>query len=264
MMTKKILTLLISLCLCIAFLSVSVIALPQRLVDNADLLSDYEERDLCSLLDSVSTKHSMDIVIVTTRSTNGASAQSYADDFYDYNGYADDGILLLVDMGNREWHISTCGYGITAITDAGRDYIADEFVYYLSDGDYAEGFTVFAELCDEFITQAESGNAYDVLNMPKSDFSFGKSLLIALIVGFVTALVVTGAMKAQLKTVSHKSTANDYMKSNSLELTERRDIFLYRRVDRRAKPKDTSSSGGGSRTHVSSSGRSHGGGGGRF
>jgi uncharacterized membrane protein YgcG len=97
---------------------------------------------------------------------------AYADDFYDYNGYGfganNDGCLLLVSMEDRDWWISTTGYGITALTDAGIEYIGDEFVSYLSDAEYAKGFDMFADLVDKFVTQAKEGNPYDVGNMPRA------------------------------------------------------------------------------------------------
>jgi hypothetical protein len=37
-----------------------------------------------------------------------------------------DGVLLLVSTGDRKWHISTCGYGITAFTDAGIQYLGEQ------------------------------------------------------------------------------------------------------------------------------------------
>ena len=48
----------------------------------------------------------------------------------------------------------------------------------------------------------------------------------------------------------------------SLNITESRDLFLYKTFTRTAKPKNNSSSG--SSTHTSSSGSTHGGGGGKF
>ena len=51
------------------------------------------------------------------------------------------------------------------------------------------------------------------------------------------------------------------MKGGSLKLTEQKDLFLYRRVDRREKAE---SSSGGSSTHTSSSGETHGGASGSF
>ncbi len=57
--------------------------------------------------------------------------------------------------------------------------------------------------------------------------------------------------------------ANGYVKANSMDVTESRDLFLYTQVMRVEKPKETSSSDDSS-THTSSSGETHGGGGGKF
>lgn len=58
-----------------------------RLVDRADLLSELEEEELEARLDEISERQQADVVVVTVNSLDGKSAQDYADDFYDYNGY---------------------------------------------------------------------------------------------------------------------------------------------------------------------------------
>lgn len=243
-----------------------------RLVDMADLLTDSEEADLSGLLDEISGRHQVDIVIVTVASMDGASAVVYADDFYDYNGYGygdkRDGILLLISMDERDWYISTHGFAITAITDAGREYISEIFVNDLSLGDYAAAFTNFARLCDDFITQAKTGEPYDVDHLPEEPFEPILSLVTAFAIAFIIALISTGIMKGQLKSVCGQTAADNYMRQDSMKLTRKNDLFLYKKVDRRKKEttssSDNSGSSGGSRTHTSSSGATHGGGGGKF
>lgn len=238
-----------------------------RLIDEADLLSDSEETALLSELDEISERQEMDIVVVTVGSLEGKSAMEYADDFYDENGYGfgeeRDGVLFLISTGERDWNISTRGYGITAITDAGREYMFEQLKDDLSGGEYASAFTTFARLCDDFITQAATGEPYDTGNLPKAPFGFAKSLLISLAIAFVIALIATGIMKSSLKTVHSQSGADKYVKKNSLKLTREKDLFLYRHIDCREKPKEEEKSSG-SKTHTSSSGATHGGGGGKF
>lgn len=261
-MKKKFLVLLLVLSVCALFWS-TALAAPSRLVDEADLLSASEEVALTSLLDEISERQGVDVVVLTVDSIGGKSPRAYADDYYDNNGYRNDGILFLVSMESRDWYISTSGYGIEALTDEGIDYISQRFLDDLSDGNYASAFTTYAELCDEFISQAKSGDPYDIGNMPKPAFPWVKNILIALLVGFVIAFIATAVMRARLKTVRAKSGAADYVKKDSFRLTGESDRYLYRNVTRRARPKDNDS-GGGSGTHSSSSGRSHGGGGGKF
>ncbi len=259
---------------------INVDAASQRMVDNADLLTELEENSIESKLDGLSAKHGLDIVIVTVDSTDGKSVKDYADDYYDHNGYREDGILLLIGMDDRDWWISTTGYGITVFTDAGLDYISDRFVPYLSDGEYSEAFTVFADLCDSFIIRAGSDDPYDHGGMPDDYFDSGEyakepydikiSLVISLLIGLASAFIGTGIMKGQLNTVRPQNKADNYVKADSMKVTRSRDLYLYSHVSKRLRPQNNSgsSSGGsfsrGSSVHRSSSGRSHGGRGGKF
>ena len=244
---------------------------PVRMVDMADILSDSEEADMLSKLDELSERQQVDVAIVTVNSLDGKSPMEYADDFFDYNGYGfgdnRDGILYLINIesdgsyeSGNSW-ISTSGYAITAFTDEGIQFIGSQITPELTDGRFNAAFEEFIALADDFITQAKNGEAYDVGNLPRGELPLARNVLIALAVGIVVALTGTGIMKGQLKTVRMQAAAADYMKSGSLNVTGRQDVFLYSHVDRRAKPKQSSSGGGGSSTHSSSSGRTHGGGG---
>ena len=256
--------------LCCMLLLVLGIAVPAYgwtenplLVDGANLLNSREESLLLETLEEISARQQMDIVVVTTYSLQGYSPRTFADDYYDYNGYADDGILLLISMEYRDWYISTTGDGIYTFTDAGLEYMSNRFMNDLSNGDYYDAFMTYAKLCDEYIDQAKSGRPYDEGHLPKGSYPFGFSLLVSFGIGFIVALIIVGIMASQLKTVGFQRNAKNYVKTGSLHITNAREMFLYRQVRRRARPKQ-SSSGGGSRTHMSSSGRSHGGGGGKF
>lgn len=262
-MKKRLFGILLAILLCLS-LSVSVFAQSDMplLVDDADLLADSEEDVLLSKLENISSHQQMDIVIVTVNDLYGETPRDYADDFYDFNCYAEDGVLLLVSTEDSDWYISTSGYGITAITDAGREYMADQFLDDLSNGNYYDAFVIYADFCDEFIGKARSGDPFDVEDLPKEDFNYITSLLVSLGIGLVVAFIITGRMKGKLKTVRRQAEAVDYVKTGSMKVVQSRDLFLYKHIDRRAKSQESSS--GGSRTHTSSSGRTHGGGGGKF
>ena len=259
-MKRRFFAVILALVLCLS-LSVSAFAanaMP-RLVDAADLLTAEEEVALLEKLDEISTRQGMDVVVVTTNTLGGKSPMAYADDFYDYNGYGTDGVLLLVSMEDRDWWISTSGFGITAFTDAGIEYIGEQFVWELGEGYYADAFNIFAEKCDQFITQAKTGEPYDSGNLPEEPFDPLFTLIVGLVIGFVVALIATAIMRYKLKSVRSKYQAADYVRPGSLNVTDAREIYLYRNLVRIPKPKDTGSS-----THRSSSGSSHGGGGGKF
>lgn len=278
-MKKKIGTIFFALLLSV-LMTVQAQALSdlQRFVDEAGLLTGSEGSDLLDQLNEISERQQVDVVVVTVDSLEGASATEYADDFYDLNGYGfgdeGDGILLLISMEERDWAISTSGFGITAFTDAGLEYLSDMIIGDLGDGDYAWAFTTFAEMCDDYITQAKTGEPYDADHLPKDPFALVFFRVVALAVGFVIALIATGIMRMKLKSVYSQTEADSYVKKGSLKLTTKTDLYLYKDVKRRERPKEekedhsdnmrSSGSSGGSTTHKSSSGKKHGGAIGKF
>lgn len=264
-----------SIMLMLALVLMTVFAVPVRAEGNLSLVEDYaglldsgEKQELLAKLEEISSRQGMDIVIVTMDSLEGYTATQMADDFYDYNQYGQgsskDGILLLLAMEDRSWAISTTGRAIETFTDEGQEYMVEKFRPYLSDGDYMQAFVTFADLCDSFITQARESQPYDVGNMPKEPVGV-EWIGISLVIGAVIAFLITGAMRLQLRSVRHQAEAGYYQKSGGLNLTRRNDIYLYRNVQKHARPKDDGGGkGGGSSIHVGSSGTTHGGSSGHF
>lgn len=245
--------------------------LKQRLVDGYDLLNDAEEAELLEKLNEISERQQLDVVVVTTYSLGGMTSTEFADDFYDYNGYGygstRDGILLLVSMEERDWAMSTCGYAITVFTDMGLKFMEDEFVHYLSDGEYFKAFTTYAELCDRFITEARNNKPYDVNNKPSGGFRVDiEAIMISLGVGALAAFIIMLIPMQKMKSVRMQPAANRYVKNESMVITDRNEYYLYSNVTKTAKSSSSSGgrSGGGSRTHSSSSGSRHGGSRGKF
>ena len=241
------------------------------LVDEAGLLSEEESSTLINKLEEISQRQKNEVAVVTVNSLEGKTAEAYADDYYDYNGYGygenDDGLLLLVSMGEREWAVTTYGYCHTvAFTDAGLDYISSEFRRKLSSGEYAKAFDCFAGLCDDFLTQAATGEPYDVDNMPKGKVS-PFWLYTDLVVAFFISFGIVKGKSRNLKSVKKQESAKAYERGGSLSLRRSTDSFVNRIVTQktiRNEKNSSSGSSGGSSSHISSSGRSHGGTSGKF
>lgn len=236
------LTCIFAAVLLLLVLTVPAAAAAGHVIDEADLLTPSQEQQLEEKLASVSKKLNMDIVVATTDDTGYSSTMRYADDLYDYSGYGDDGVLYLIDMDNREMWISTAGKAMSRLSDSDIDAMLDELYSYVSVDDHYGSAMAFAELCEEYC-----------------GVNWGFTVLLSFGIGIVVAFIATSVMKGQLNNVQLKAGAWDYMKQGSLNITEARDLFLYRNISRTAKPKNNGSS-----SHSSSSGRSHGGGGRSF
>ena len=236
--------------------------------DYADLLSDSEELELNKKLLAFKNRYGIDAVIVTTNSTNGMNIRDYADDFYDYNGYGKDGILIVLDMYNREWWFSTKGKGIDYFTDYGLDQIIEDMYDDLRSGNYYGAFSTYAKDVEQFTESAINGNTIDY---QPEEIRFGlTNIAVSALIGLFVSLVTMLVLKGQLKSVSRQRLAHNYIVGNSFMLTGASDLFVNRHVTRSRRPEPTRSSGGGggysggSSTHTSSSGSSHGGHGGHF
>ena len=238
---------------------------PDKLVDDAELLSPSQKSMLLQKLNEISERQRCDVVIVTAKTLGNKTAEAYADDYFDYNGYGygsnRDGVLFLISMPSRDWAISTHGFGIPAFTDAGQQKIMTAIKPSLSKENFNSAFTEFATMSDDFLEQARNGKPYDIDTLPKEPTNPLKTAGISLLIGAVLAFIIVGTMKSALKSVSMQAKADDYLRSGSLKITNSNESYLYNTVSRVAIPK---SSSGGSSTHTSSSGSTHGGSSGKF
>jgi len=247
-MKRYVSLLLIVLLMCLA-VAPAASAASDILVDGADLLTPAEETRLREKLTELADLYKAQIAIITVENTEGLSPDDFINFVYDSYNYGfgpnRDGVMIVVDMGSRTYRILTNGMANDAIGSDGIDQIGDVIAPNLSDGEYADAFDSFLEECAYYLDGHING----------FPFEFGKNLLISLVIALVAALVVTGVLKGQLKTVRSQYAAGDYIKPGSLQVTQASDMFLFRTVTKRAKPKNNSSGGS-----SSGGGRSVGGG----
>lgn len=241
-----------------------------RVIDNASILTDNEEVQLQEKINFIISEYSFDVVILTVNTIGIKTVEEFADDYYDYNNYGygenADGLLFMLNMGDRDYYTSTCGRAIKVFTDYGIEYISDRVLEKLKDGDYFGAFSQYLELVESFLKSEKSGKpAYDVNRKFKGNvFGIGvKEALACVLIGFFISLILVNSMKNKMNTAKANDSARAYIEPNSFNLTHSEDKFLLRTTSY-VKIQNTSQGSGGSRTHTSSSGRSHGGGGGKF
>lgn len=226
--------------LAFALLAVPVSASGNLVSDGEGLLTASEAAELEALY-AVNAEFTP--ILVTTDSFDGSNAALYAADYYDDNGYPDDGILLLVSLTEGEWYILTNGACYEQITDDEAQHIGDTLVSYLRDGEYNEAFMLFPELAAEAFDNSTISLMGGVDGPQKN---YGKTVAICMVVGLLIGLITVGIMSSMMKTVRPQNSAADYVRAGSMNLTNQRDIFLYSHVTRTPKPKSNSSGSSGS------------------
>lgn len=272
---------LICLILCLLLLPslfLSVGAEQQYVIDNADLMSSSEEAALEEKAQALRQEYGMDVVILTVDTLDGKRPQDYADDYYDYNGYANDGVLFLLSMEERDWYISTKGNAIYALTDYGIQQVGESALPYLKSGDYYGAFDAFLAALPTYFSAYSDGSPIDGYADTSGDYYHGDqedvvyyeqprhvSIWISIVIGAVIGGITVLIMRACMNTKRPQRSAGSYLNDSSYHLRTNRDLFLYSNVTKtRIQQESSSSGGGGSSVHTSSSGSSHGGGGGKF
>lgn len=243
-MKKRLWSFVLACLLCMALTVPAFATDIDRCSDSASLLSKAEYGELHNKLDILSEQLKFDIVVVTLDSLEGWDVGDAADNIYEeyHLGYGDtkDGVILLLAMDSHDWIITAKGFGSEAMSDQTCDYIGDQIVPYLSDGEFAAAFSLYADQCASMVRAARTGNTFKV------PFNAAKSIGIAVVISLIVALIVVGSMKGKLKSVGQKYGAGDYIVPGSLNVVRANERYLYCTVNRTAKPKnDSSSSGGG-------------------
>lgn len=240
----------------------------RKVVDEAGIISKELESRLQEQLAAIARKYGCDAVILTVDSCGSKSTQEFAEDYYLSKGYGfgteNDGILMLVSMGERQYYFATFGNATDIFTAYGLERIDEIVLEELSDGDYEKAFSLFADLSEEFIQEGTKGKPYDTNHTYKQKMGLGFRFAIAFVSGLVIAAVAVGALIGQMKSVGIKAEAQEYVRDGSFRVTRQRDVFLYRTVSRVRIEKTSDSGGGGGATHTTSSGGRAGGRGGSF
>jgi uncharacterized protein len=191
----------------------------EKVYDFADLFTEKQEEILYKKIKNYISFNNMDMAIVTINENNKNTTRDYADDFYDYNdfGIGDnrDGILMLIDMDNREVWISTTGRAMNVYDDYTIDKMLDSITR-------KSVLTATYWCTKKFISIS---------------FYYSKKELMLIILGItlisgVVTFIVLRKQCANHKTVHKKVSSEDYIKKDSFVLDINNDRYITTRRER--------------------------------
>ena len=226
---------------------------PASVVDTAEVLTEKQIDDLSKKIRDVEKRHQIRIGIEFLKTIMGKDEAVAADSLLDKNfsGAKNGGILLLVVMDTRKWQLSTDSLMRSKIPDTNA--LANNFLGDLSAGSYYGAASNYIDGVDKYLTYYEkngapyaASNEFDIL-----------SLGFAIIFSIVCGIMFRSSLIDSMSNVSPAISAREYLKRESVKIIEKRDNFLFKKVERRRKVKSSSHSGGGG-------GGGHGGSGGSF
>ncbi len=150
-------------------LSITAFAKNPSIVDSAGLFTESQKASLEEKIQETISLTGVDIVIVTTNDTQGKTSEAYSDDYFDYNGYGlgeeRNGILFLINMGDREMHISQRGSGTNFFNDASVEAAFNVITPYASAGEYGRAaetlLTYVQSRYNASVNPSVGGNEYE-------------------------------------------------------------------------------------------------------
>lgn len=244
-----------------------------KIYDFANLISKADEEKLYDTFSKYIAKTNIDIILVTSNDNNRTSTGNYyawtkyANDFFDYNdfgiGASRDGILLFIDMKNRQLQISTSGKAQLYYPTGRCQNIISEISPLATKKEYLSVGTVFARSATSYfdIGIPKEYRVYDVDEYGNLVYNFVNLLIHYIPASLIVAAVAAGifvAIGLFLSRKPKKSTnAKYYLRKDSFVLTNKIDNFVTTNTVRtkiQTNSGGSGGSGGGGRSHGGASG----------
>ena len=245
---KRLASILAALLLLAALALPAAAAEPERCIyDTAKLLPD----DMCVILDdiaqNISRERQCSVYFMTVENFQDygdgvifdVARQIFLDNKFGM-GENQDGVLLILSMADRDYCLLAHGFGDTALTDYGKDYISEEFLDNFADNDWYGGCMDYLTYTDELLAMARDGVVFDRGSWITSGHLWIFSLILAAVLSAVICLIQRGLMK---KKVRQQTDAMDYLKGGAVNITLRRDVFSHATEVRQKIETDSGSSG---------------------
>ncbi len=256
-MRKRGFILWISLLLMLTLWAVAGIRPNEYVTDTAGLLSREELDALSEHAARLEENYHFGIYIITLDDMTGygdddiedAAERIYLDNAL---GVGEDrsGLLLLLSMKDRSWALYAFGYGNTAFTDYGKEYLSGRFLDDFREDSWYDGLTDFQKTCEEMLESAQKGEAVDVNRPPDPPHARVYGILVCVLLGVLIAALITFLLKRQLRSVAKGTQAEAFVSAGGLELSRRQDQYTHTTQTRIYDPpvKHDGDSGGGTTT----------------
>ena len=250
----------------------------QHVADQAGTFTQSQEDTLETKLQAIYDTYTFDVVIVTTKNSQGKSAQMYSADFYDsfrsYSAYPN-GLIFSFNFDLGDYYEATRGVAQTLFSDSGEGELERLVRPYFTEKDYYGAMLAYTNYIASRLARAShpdaSGRMVVTGSMSAPPLNESMQLVAenylifivggALIIGLVIAFVI----RSKLLIAKPQNSAEQYSVPGSLSLFDTSDIYLYETVTRIKIEQNTGSRGGGGGIRFGSSGGgSYGGRGGKL
>ena len=197
--------------------SLDVPKLETPIMDKADVINSSDEMALNQKLTNLSNETGIQVAVLTIPSLEGEALESYSmkvvEDWKLGQKGVDNGVLLLVSIGDRELRIET-GYGVEGdLTDTKCGLIIRNVITpYFQDGDYSKGIVQGVTAIVENVAVNFSENSENPIVLEDDDSDDWEGfLVVGIFVAFFSIVMISAATSK--KNPTSESSDNKMLKA---------------------------------------------------
>ncbi len=216
-----------------AILSTPAVNADEKIYDFADLLTDGEEEALYKYVKHFIDKTKIDYVVVTISKNNKGSSKDYTRDFYNYNNFGNDGIILLIDRDYKGIYMTTNGRAIELFPDSRMEPILKNTFLLTKEKKFFEACKSFTTSISEFVKIGVVSDDEEVVKVAQDGtvkVSKSLHLLDVFVFALVGTAVIIGILILSSRTVKKATSANDFLNKDTMKIIDISEMFLGSRT----------------------------------
>lgn len=216
-----------------AILSTPAVNADEKIYDFADLLTDGEEEALYKYVKHFIDKTKIDYVVVTISKNNKGSSKDYTRDFYNYNNFGNDGIILLIDRDYKGIYMTTNGRAIELFPDSRMEPILKNTFLLTKEKKFFEACKSFTTSISEFVKIGVVSDDEEVVKVAQDGtvkVSKSLHLLDVFVFALVGTAVIIGILILSSRMVKKATSANDFLNKDTMKIIDISEMFLGSRT----------------------------------
>lgn len=222
----------------------------QLIYDTAHLLTEEEAARLNERALEITERYDCAVHFITVDDPNLTldNIEEFSENLYLSSdafgaGEGKDGFMLVLGTAHRcYWLLAYGDFANYALTDYGKDVMAEEFLDDFSRDTWFEGFQDYLDFSEKVLSLAKNGTPFD-LTVEPDPYKVPKAYGIGAFAGLIAAFIICESYKRQMQTAVKANMAHQYMDQRGVDIAFRNDRFAYRTTTR-AKIETSKSSGG--------------------
>lgn len=225
-----------------AILSTPAVYAEEKVYDFADVLTETEESQLYNKIVGFINKTGMDLAVVTIKENPVNNAGNYAHNFYDYNYFKDNGLLLLIDFDTSEIYMTTSGSAYDLFPNSRMEPILESVYNNVVAKKFYAACEVFVNAVGGYVEIGEATRGEDIVIDTDGTIHKESKVLQALVFALIGTVIVMIVLVSRNRMVKPAVSSKDFLNKETMEINQISDVFTGTRTTKTPRSSDSSSS----------------------